>query len=453
MVSHLPNNNAMTCRKCNVNFLTLEETKTHYGSPWHNHNLVLSMQGHPILSEEQHHALVNKQTFLLKGFQETFRHECKVCEKSFQTQGSYDTHMRSKKHKAGLLKQKAEKYRVMQTEKKANAAEQKKLKVKEASSEDKTAMECDFCPGKSSKTAVFTCEKDYARHIETQSHKDRVKAREMEDERRKRLEEMDAEGAVEEMGNMALEEGTEMDENPDDWEDVEGEEGEAMDDGDEDGDDAAIPPETCFLCGKKFRSTELSLAHMERSHNFFLPHKKAAKLTDLLEYIGHKVGVEHKCMDCSRPFRTLKGAQTHMLAKPHYEIRFEGEYDPYFDLEKILAPYGPIPRVASSFDGQFLCLPDGNLLTHRDLRQYFKQRVPMQTALKRLKGAGSALKSITHLGKAKEGASLVEIRKTQKLETKRLHRSRQAQFKQQIGTSVRANKLQHHFRPQVINAG
>merc|ERR1712212_506284 len=84
-------------------------------------------------------------------------------------------------------------------------------------------MECDFCPGKNSKTAVFACEKDYQRHILTKSHKDRVLARKMENDRRKKLDDLDekaeakAGGAqpMERAMNGVKEEGTDEE----DWED------------------------------------------------------------------------------------------------------------------------------------------------------------------------------------------------------------------------------------------
>ena len=48
-----------------------------------------------------------------------------------------------------------------------------------------------------------------------------------------------------------------------------------------------------------------------------------------------QVGVEHNCMDCSRPFTTRKAVRNHMVMRPHHEIRFEGEYDAFFDIAMI----------------------------------------------------------------------------------------------------------------------
>ena len=48
-----------------------------------------------------------------------------------------------------------------------------------------------------------------------------------------------------------------------------------------------------------------------------------------------QVGVEHNCLDCSRPFTTRKAVRNHMVMRPHHEIRFEGEYDAFFDIAMI----------------------------------------------------------------------------------------------------------------------
>ena len=52
----------------------------------------------------------------------------------------------------------------------------------------------------------------------------------------------------------------------------------------------AVPVNTCFLCGKRSGNLTDNLGHMERQHSFFVPHKKAAHIQELMEYIGDKVG-------------------------------------------------------------------------------------------------------------------------------------------------------------------
>jgi len=442
---------SLTCRRCSATFSSRQEAKAHYSSNWHQLNLMRTIQGHSMLTKVEHEALIAKSTYLKKGTPELYTHECKVCKKSFLSQGSYETHIRSKKHKAGLTKKAAENYKLVR----AKRLEEKKLAEGQNSTESmdidgakndvqSTAMECWFCPGKNSKTAVFATEKDYSRHIQTESHKIRVKARKMEDDRRKHLDELDEKATP-----LSIEGGEANEEDDGEWEDMDDDEGEERDDEDEEG---PVPVNRCFLCGKKFKNMEHNLGHMERQHNFFLPYKHSVKLQQLLEYIGNKVGVEHDCMDCSRHFNSLQGVRTHMLAKPHHQIRFEGEYDAFFELEKILAPFHPVPMDAALCDGSMLPMPNGGLLTHRDLKEYFRQRLREKPVLKRLVKPGFT-KAITHLGKNKPGSSVVEMRKAHKLQNKQLHVSQQKQYKQQIGTGIRANKLQHHFRLQVTNAG
>lgn len=50
---------------------------------------------------------------------------------------------------------------------------------------------------------------------------------------------------------------------------------------------------------------------------------------------AHQVGLQHQCLECSKEFNTLQACRRHMLDKPHQVIRFEGEYDQFFDIEKI----------------------------------------------------------------------------------------------------------------------
>lgn len=56
---------------------------------------------------------------------------------------------------------------------------------------------------------------------------------------------------------------------------------------------------------------------------------------NLCGYVFVQIGVLMQCLECSKELRSLKGCRLHMLTKPHLSIRFEGEYDQFFEIEKI----------------------------------------------------------------------------------------------------------------------
>jgi len=450
----------LTCRKCALGFSTRKEAKEHYGSEWHSTNVKRVMQGQKSITLQEFTASRNKASYVKEGKNVRQALECKTCHKKFLSQGSQDTHMRSRKHKDGIRKKAAEQYRKMKEER-----EQKRLAesanpdyVEEESDEEtddtKIAQHCATCD------QTFASRRDHARHVATQRHKDMVEKYRIEHQRRAHLDRLD------QQDQLAITNGEE------DWEDMEEdeeEEGDEEEDGDdvemeeEDSaspplewveDDSPIPPGRCVFCPKAFPSIPLCVSHMERQHHFIVPHPKAADMEKLFQYIGQKVGAEHRCLDCSRPFASLRGVRAHMLAKPCHELRFEGEYDGYWDVAAIVAPLAHIPLQAAADHAFALPLADGTLLTHRDLKRYFKQRLSEKIATKRLRNGGPDRLSLTHLGKTDPKAtSVMERRKAQNRQQRALTIITRTQKKKRLNQAVKANKMQPHFRPQVINAG
>jgi len=456
---------SLTCIKCKETFKDRPSQRAHYGSEWHRLNITRLQKGLPVIDEENHKELVQKQTYLQQGQQVNYILECLPCKKRFASDASRQTHLRSKKHRDGLLQDKIAKIKERKMQKRMLAEYDEDNKGEsDDESEQTTAQTCDVCPGKNGKIAVFVCIKDYTKHVATKSHKERVLAHKVEHRRRGVLDKLDEDLATKpkaitmemDSENMEGVEAIEGEGNDDDFEDMEDDENEneveSNDNGEED-DTVPIPPTRCIFCGKSSSCMEDNIGHMERQHLFKIPHRRAANMEKLLNYIGHKVGVEHNCLDCSRPFTTRKAVRNHMVMRPHHEIRFEGEYDAFFDIAMILDDLADLPIRAGAKDLMFLPLSDGTLLTHRDLKSYFKQRLSEKRTLKRLAGAVGS-KAIGHVGKAADlSKSLKEQRKQQKVQLKSKHILTRLHNRKEVNRQMKANKLQPHLRPQVINAG
>jgi len=440
----------LSCRKCNYTCKDRADLTKHMSSKWHQKNIMSLVAGLPVITEEQFKAKGIQLNFLHKGQILSSNHECKECGKTFWSEGSKNTHMRSKKHKDGVLRYRAVMGKKLELEMKMQSEQSGGQSNKNAKEESQNPVQCDYCPGKNGREAVFSCEKDYRKHIATQSHKERKLARKREDQRRANLDKEDAKHStpLEPIGNMEVDDG--------DWED-EGDDDDdgtviatVMDDDEVDGD--TIETTRCLFCGKRFNTMQESVGHMERQHKFKIPHPQAVKLFHLLEYLGHKVGVENKCLDCSREFQSTKACRTHMLMKRHYEIRFEGEYDCFFEIEEILGALEHLPLHAGKQELNFLQLEDGTLLTHRGIKAWMKKRYDQVKTLKRLRGEDREVqRAITLNSKAQKSA--MEKKKIAKRELRSTTILTHMHRKKNLHMKVKANRLQPHFRHQVLNAG
>lgn len=76
----------------------------------------------------------------------------------------------------------------------------------------------------------------------------------------------------------------------------------------------------------------------------------------------------------------------------------------------------PKPEKHAETDIFAFPMPDGTVLTHRDLRSYFRRlpSMPDKYKVKRLTGGNLHTKAITHLGKASENKSVAQIKSENK---------------------------------------
>ncbi len=379
-----------TCITCQVAFAESDLQRAHYKTDWHRYNLKRKVAELPPVTAENFQQRVLAQraaTAELEAKQSEF---CDICKKLFTTKNSYDSHIRSRKHKE-----------------RASSSE-RRVSVGDAGDEGSQ-------PEGSTRN-------------------------------KKNLEETNQ--------TIAKESGKE------------GEESAESDDEPE-----ALEVTECLFCPLSSEDMEANLKHMSQIHGFFIPDLDyLVDLKGLITYLCVKVGVVYVCLYCNekgKSFQSVEAAQQHMIDKCHCKIFFEGdaalEYAEYYDYTKSYpdnermeadeeegATETDPSKVLAIHEAQLevtddlqLVLPSGVKVGHRSLKQTYKQRPP---SLEHRKSALVArlmaqYRALGWRGYVGEGA---EIRERDETWVRRMKQARYTKL------GVKANKLQKHFRPQVV---
>ena len=231
--------------------------------------------------------------------------------------------------------------------------------------------------------------------------------------------------------------------------------------GSSDADDSTSEPlETteCLFCPNFEDDMEANLVHMSKAHGFFIPDLEyLTDLEGLIEYLGEKVGVGNFCTYCNekgKQFYSVEAVQHHMTDKGHCKILFEGdaalEYADYYDYTKSYpSTQGVVPEDTPISDQPLkvnddleLVLPSGVIVGHRFLKSYYKQRVPSHERKKAtsVSRVMAQYRSLGWNGSCNDhGRKQRDEKWTQKMRQQKM-----------LNVSVRGNKLQTHFRPQVV---
>ena len=219
----------------------------------------------------------------------------------------------------------------------------------------------------------------------------------------------------------------------------------------------------CLFCPNISEDLESNLHHMSRTHGFFLPDLNYLVDTKgLISYLCEKVGVGNLCLYCNergKMFYSVEAVQQHMVDKCHCKIFFEGdaalEYAEFYDYSKSYPSQDEssndtskavaLPDTSLEVNEDLeLVLPSGAKVGHRSMKYLYKQRVP---TLEQRKATlvGRLLSQYRALG-WKEGyaGESGELRKRDEAWSRRMQQARTMKL------SVKANKMQHHFRPQVV---
>lgn len=367
-----------TCITCRVAFRDAEIQRSHYKTDWHRYNLKRKVAELPPVSTDVFQEKVLAQREAAGAAREAKHEVCEACRKHFTSRNSYESHLRSRKHREAV------------------AAYEKKQ-----------------------------------------------------------------EGSLELINQKNAED------------DVEKVDDEKVDDEKEDDSiDSDIEPEPletteCLFCPHQSSDMEKNLTHMSMAHGFFIPELDyLVDIKGLIEYLCEKVGIGNMCLYCNekgKAFHSVESVQQHMVDKCHCKLFFEGdaalEYAEYYDYSKSYPPdlqepecngddtskEAPLPDTSLNVnDSLELMLPSGAKVGHRALKLYYKQHLPTQEQRK------SALVSrlVSHyralgwkeMGKGEGGM----LRQRGEAWGKRMQKARDVKL------GVKANKMQHHFRPQVV---
>jgi len=460
-----------TCVTCRVQYGDGEAQRLHYKSDWHRYNLKRKVASLPPVTEAFFFEKSSKLSTVkaTKSENASTLLRCALCNKNFATDNSLQSHLLSKKHKEAVS--------CSAIKKSVSTVDGDNLSSTiPADSKVTLAVEEDFIVKIVKKSTV-----------EDKARKNR-NAMESRDKRAKlvalRINKAKAEDDDEENDEEDDEwESDDDDENDGEYDGDESLEGEAMDDEESElpfGDGEAIPNTSCLFCSSNSSATvEENLKHMSSSHSFFIPDLDyLVDMEGLLTYLGEKVGCGFLCLWCNekgKAFHNVDSAQAHMRDKGHSKMLHEGdalfEYADFYDYRPSYPDYDPDKASDTDMevecgskasqdeevnveevdgDGYTLVLPSGATVGHRSLLRYYKQSLnprfhssnaivaKHRTAVQKLM---SHYKALGWAGCTGEAA---------KVKAKDIQFAQKAFHKNRMQIGVKANKLQHHYREQVM---
>lgn len=167
-----------------------------------------------------------------------------------------------------------------------------------------------------------------------------------------------------------------------------------------------IPLNECLFCSKQSANLEANLAHMSRSHSFFIPDVEyCIDVEGLLNYLGTKIASGHCCLWCSdngKTFSTKKSTQQHMIDVGHTKVHFHNrpesllEFEDFYDYSTSYPDAEQNggdkddddaddevedPPILEDNDYE-LKLPSGRVIGHRTLMIYYKQKLKSNASVK-----------------------------------------------------------------------
>lgn len=379
-----------TCITCRVSFADSDIQRRHYKTDWHRYNLKRKVAEMPPVTAEVFQQKVLAQKAEVEAQQQSktkFLH-CQLCNKTFSSENAFSNHLSSKKHK----------------DVEANKA------------------------NKAKKQESLITESQFSNNF-----------------KRKDSKETDPE-------NTESENAASLSHN-----------GEDDDDEDDDIEEDTLEVTDCLFCPHHSVSLEENLKHMTRSHSFFIPDLEyVVDLKGLVTYLCEKVGMGNMCLYCNdkgKSFFSLEAVQSHMVDKGHTKMNYEGdavlEYADFYDFSSSYPDYNPDKEnegdeiqgrestLAVNEQTLELCLPSGAKIGHRNMRHIYKQNLPPERS-----HHSKVIQSIMADYKALGWHGTIASAARQKVKDVRLRNIQQA--KRNVDISVKANRMQKHFRPQVV---
>lgn len=379
-----------TCITCRVSFADSDIQRRHYKTDWHRYNLKRKVAEMPPVTAEvfQQKVLAQKAEVEAQQQSKTKSLHCQLCNKTFSSENAFSNHLSSKKHK----------------DVEANKA------------------------NKAKKQESLITESQFSNNF-----------------KRKDSKETDPQ-------NTESENAESLSHNGDD-----------DDDEDDDIEEDTLEVTDCLFCPHHSVSLEENLKHMTRSHSFFIPDLEyVVDLKGLVTYLCEKVGMGNMCLYCNdkgKSFFSLEAVQSHMVDKGHTKMNYEGdavlEYAEFYDFSSSYPDYNPDEEnegdeiqgrestLAVNEQTLELCLPSGAKIGHRNMRHIYKQNLPPERS-----HHSKVIQSIMADYKALGWHGTIASAARQKVKDVRLRNIQQA--KRNVDISVKANRMQKHFRPQVV---
>ena len=379
-----------TCITCRVSFADSDIQRRHYKTDWHRYNLKRKVAEMPPVTAEvfQQKVLAQKVEVEAQQQSKTKSLHCQLCNKTFSSENAFSNHLSSKKHK----------------DVEANKA------------------------NKAKKQESLITESQFSNNF-----------------KRKDSKETDPQ-------NTESENAESLSHNGDD-----------DDDEDDDIEEDTLEVTDCLFCPHHSVSLEENLKHMTRSHSFFIPDLEyVVDLKGLVTYLCEKVGMGNMCLYCNdkgKSFFSLEAVQNHMVDKGHTKMNYEGdavlEYADFYDFSSSYPDYNPDEEnegdeiqgrestLAVNEQTLELCLPSGAKIGHRNMRHIYKQNLPPERS-----HHSKVIQSIMADYKALGWHGTIASAARQKVKDVRLRNIQQA--KRNVDISVKANRMQKHFRPQVV---
>ena len=375
---------------------------------------------------------------------------CITCRVSFADSDIQRRHYKTDWHRYNLKRKVAEMPPVT-----AEVFQQKVLAQKaevEAQQQSKTkSLHCQLC------NKTFSSENAHSNHLSSKKHKD------LEANKAKKQGSMITESQL--SNNFKRKDSKETDQQNTESENAESlsHNGDDDDDDDDDIEEDTLEVTDCLFCPHHSVSLEENLKHMTRSHSFFIPDLEyVVDLKGLVTYLCEKVGMGNMCLYCNdkgKSFFSLEAVQSHMVDKGHTKMNYEGdavlEYADFYDFSSSYPDYNPDEEnegdEIQGRDGTLavneqtleLCLPSGAKIGHRNMRHIYKQNLPPERS-----HHSKVIQSIMADYKALGWHGTIASAARQKVKDVRLRNVQQA--KRNVDISVKANRMQKHFRPQVV---
>lgn len=401
-----------TCINCDARFANPEIQREHYKTDWHRYNLKRRVaQLPPVTAEEFQQRVLNARSATETAIEEQqMSVYCTACRKQFGNQKAHDNHLNSKKHKEALAR---------------FEQQQQTADTTEPQSAPSVCVKSIIEPRPHPALAAAASGKGRLAFAERAMQVD----------------------ADEEVDDEEFEDIDEEEVDSDEWDKIA---------------ENPLTERDCLFCTHQSEDLVENLKHMSVAHSFFIPDTEyCTDIEGLIYYLGEKVANYFICLWCNdrgKTFYSLDAVRKHMLDKGHCQMLHEGvalaEYAEYYDYSSSYPDNKDgmdideevVPDLLDGDEYQ-LVLPSGAVIGHRSLLRYYKQRLHPDRALV-LKKSDRKLHRVLSEYRALGWTQTQQQAAARK--ARDIHLMKRVQSKWQMKLGTKANKLQKHYRAQVL---